>query len=318
MEILVCPGCRTATPSGDRIDVRTLSRDGDLYICECGRRYPIVGDVPAVFAEPPDPSLIVERELAPDVAAALAAPGPDDAPYPRLLEHLSIYLDAHWGDRADPPAGFASEALVAKLAERAGHRVALAVELGCSAGRMLAELARGADHVVGVDIQHGVLRRAARLLDGEPVAYARRMIGRTYAPAVARAGDRAVPSDRRTLICGDALDPPLIPGAYRRVVALNLLDCVRQPRQLLTVLDALCAHGGEVIVSSPYAWQSAHVDEDARIGGADPAGALRALFERGLSVPYTIEDEAELPWTLRRDARSTATYCIHYLRARKG
>lgn len=321
MQILVCPGCRTATPSGDRIDVRTLSRAGDLYVCECGRRYPIVGDVPVVFAQPPDPSLVVEREVTPEVAAALVEAGPDDAAYPRLLEHLSISFDAHWGDRTDPPDGFASAALVAKLAERAARaedRVALAVELGCGAGRMLAELARGADHVVGVDIQHAVLRRAARLLSGEPVAYARRMIGRTYAPAVARAGDRAVPAARRTLVCGDALDPPLIPGAYQRVVALNLLDCVRQPRQLLTVIDALCAPGGEVIVSSPYAWQSAHVDEDARIGGADPAGAVRALFERGLSVPYTIEDEAELPWTLRRDARGAATYCIHYLRARKG
>jgi SAM-dependent methyltransferase/uncharacterized protein YbaR (Trm112 family) len=316
MEILVCPRCRTV--DGDRIDVRTLDRTGDTLACACGERYPIVGDVPVVFAAAPDATSIVERELAPDVAALLAAAGPDDASYPRLLEHLSIYFDAHWGDRAEPAAGYASEALVAKLAERAHDRVALAVELGCSAGRMLAELARGADHVVGVDIQHGVLRRAHRLLAGEPVAYARRIAGRHYATAIAHAGDRAVPANQRTVICGDALDPPLVPGTYQRVAALNLLDVVRRPRDLLGVLDALCVRGGELIISSPYAWQSGHVDEDARLGGADPATAIREILATGLSRPYAIEDDAELPWSLRRDARSAATYRIHYIRARKG
>jgi len=318
MQILVCPACRTATP--ERVDVRTLERTGDVLACACGRRYPIIGGVPVVFANAPDDAglIALRDDLSPEAAALLAEPGPDDAPYPRWLEHISIYMDAHWGDRTEPAAGYASEALVAKLAERASHRVALAVELGCSAGRMLAELARGADHVVGVELHHGVLRRAQRLLAGEPVAYARRMVGRHYAPALARAGDRSVPAERATLVCGDALDPPLVPRTYQRVVALNLLDVVRRPIDLFAVLDGLCTHGGEVIVSSPYAWQSSHVDEDARLGGPDPAAAIRALFTGGLSVPYTIEDEAELPWTLRRDARGAATYRIHYLRARKG
>jgi SAM-dependent methyltransferase/uncharacterized protein YbaR (Trm112 family) len=314
MEILlVCPACRSV--DGDRIDVRTIERDGDALVCACGRRYPIVGGVPVVFAEPPDPSTIAEGELDPATAALLAEPGPDDAPYPRLLEHVSIYFDAHWGDRAEPAVALASDVLVDKLAERASHRVEHAVELGCSAGRMLAELARGADRVVGVDIQHGVLRRAHRLLAGEPVAYARRIAGRHYATAIAHAGDRACPA---LLVCGDALDPPLVPGAFGRVVALNLLDVVRRPRQLLTVLDALCKRGGELVISSPYAWQSGYVDEDARIGAADPRRAIHELVATGLSRPYAIEDEAELPWSLRRDARSTATYRIHYIRARKG
>jgi hypothetical protein len=97
------------------------------------------------------------------------------------------------------------------------------------------------------------------------------------------------------------------------VVACNLLDSVADPRQLLVVIDLLCKRGGEIIVTSPYAWQSKIVDEEARLGGADPAGAVRAAF----ADRYVIEDEADLPWTLRRDARSAVTYTIHYLRARK-
>ena len=328
--VLVCPGCRTRT--ADRIDVRTLDPSGplgDVLSCACGRRYPVIDGVPIVMADPAaylraEMATVVERELSPEVVALLVGDGPDDAPYPRLAEHLSIYLDAHWGDRATPPpdgpgAGLAVQAMVDKIAARAAAPVGLAVELGCSTGRIVAELARGADQVAGLDLHFGAVRRARRLLDGERVDYPRRMIGRRYAAASVAAGDRSVPAARRLLVCGDALDPPLVPGAFDRVVALNLLDSVANPRQLLAVLDGLCAPGGELILSSPYAWQSSVMADAERLGGADPAVDLAALLRDGtqLSARYRIEDEAELPWTLRRDARSCATYAIHYLRARK-
>ena len=323
MDILVCPGCRTRT--AERLDVRTLDRHGDVLACACGRRYPIVDGVPIVLADPTgylmnEMTTVVERDLEPEVAELLVADGGDDAPYARLLEHVSIYMDNQWGDRTTPPpdgpgAGYA-DAILAKLAERSAHRVELAVELGCSVGRGVAELARGAAHTVGLDLQFGAVRRARRLLAGDDLVYGRRSIGRHYTRAIAR----GIPTANVTLICGDALDPPLIPAVYQRVVALNLIDSVRTPRQLLSVVDALCAPGGELILASPYSWQSSFVDDDQRFGADDPATALVGLLLRGdgLERAYTIEDEAELPWTLRRDARSAATYCIHYIRARKG
>lgn len=328
--ILVCPGCRIRT--GAELEVRTLDPvSADLLSCACGRRYPIIDGVPIVMADPAaylarEAQAVVERDLSPEVTAALVEGGPDDAPYARLIEHLSIYLDAHWGDRAEPrphasvpDAAFGAAALVAKLAERATDRVPRAVELGCSVGRMVAELARGADHVVGLDLQFGAVRRARQLLDGGPLAYARRMVGRHYAPAITHARELAVASTRRLLVCGDALDPPLLPATYQRVVALNLLDSVVNPLQLLLVLDGLCAPGGEVILTSPYAWQSDVVPDHHRLGGADPATEVARILEhgQGLGSRYQIVDEAELPWTLRRDARSAVTYTVHYLRARK-
>jgi SAM-dependent methyltransferase/uncharacterized protein YbaR (Trm112 family) len=324
---LVCPGCRTRT--ADRLDVRTLEPRGDLLVCECGRRYPVIDGVPLVLASPAaylraEIASVVERELPTDVVGLLVEDGPDDAPYPRLIEHLAIYLDAHWGDRAVPPPdgpgdGFALAALVDKLAERATARVELAVELGCSTGRIVAELARGADQVAGVDLQFAAVRRARRLLDGEPVAYARRAIGRRYTAATTSAGELAVAAARRLLVCGDALDPPLVPGAFDRVVALNLIDSVASPRQLLAVADGLCRRGGELILSSPYAWQSSVMAEHERLGGLYPAADLAAILRSGdgLGARYLVEDEAELPWTLRRDARSCVRYAIHYVRARK-
>jgi len=324
MADLVCLSCRRM--SEQRIDLSTLDRVGDFLACKCGRRYPIIDGVPLVLADPAgylrnEIASVVERDLAPDVAALLAEPGPDDAPYAQLLEHLSIYLDAHWGDHAEPPPdgptpAFGLAAIAERIAARASEPVGDAVELGCSVGRILAELAHGAERVVGLELRFASARRARKLLAGEPLAYARRTIGRHFTPATIR--PRAI--EHVTIVCGDALDPPLVPGMFDRVVAINLLDSVRNPGQLLAVVDALCAPGGEVILTSPYAWQSATVDDGERIGGADPAGAIAARFRDGtdLRARYRIEDEAELPWTLRRDSRGAVAYRCHYLRMRKG
>lgn len=335
-QLVICPGCRTRT--GDVLELRTLERAGDVLACECGRRYPIVDGVPIVLGAPGgylrgELAAVVERDLPPEVAALLVEHVPDDQPYAQLLEHLSIYLDAHWGDRAEPPpeaAGFGARALAERLAGL--PRVELAVELGCSAGRMVAELAARAEHVVGLDLQFAAVRRARRILDGDRVAYARRLAGRHYAAAAVSAGDRAVPPERRTLLCGDVLDPPLIPGHYDRVVALNMLDSVARPRLLLSVLDGLCRPGGELILSSPYSWQSSVMEDGERIGGADPAAEVVAILRggvgdagpgaglpgiAGIAGRYEIEDQADVPWTLRRDARSAVEYRVHYVRARK-
>jgi len=84
--LLVCPGCRTA--SEGRIDLRTLDRAGDVLVCECGRRYPIVDDLPIVMADAGgfirnEIATILERDLAPSLAQALVENQPDDAPYAR-------------------------------------------------------------------------------------------------------------------------------------------------------------------------------------------------------------------------------------------
>jgi hypothetical protein len=110
-----------------------------------------------------------------------------------------------------------------------------------------------------------------------------------------------------------------VPGGFDRVAAFNLLDAVLEPPRLLSVLDGLCAPGGEVVMTSPYAWQSGIVADEQRLGGADPAAAVRRRFTDGdgLEARYRIADEAELPWSLRRDARSGTSYRVHWLRAHK-
>jgi SAM-dependent methyltransferase len=302
--VLVCLGCRARTERGR--ELYTLSRDGDELVCDnaaCARRYPLVEGIALVAAD-----VEAHRER----WGAELVDGEPEA----LAENLSIYLDAHWGDRAVPVEELGMAAAARKLAERATAPVERAVELGCGPGRGLYELAQGAREVVGVDAQLASLRRARRILDGEPLEYGRRIVGRHYETAritpPARAGNI-------TLVCADAMDPPLVPQSYDRVVAVNLLDVVPHPLQIVAVADGLCAPGGEVILASPYAWPSDVVADEFRFGGADPAADLRRRLVEGdaLEARYTVEDEGDVPWALRRDARSSVAYRVHWLRARK-
>lgn len=282
MALLVCPTCRTMKDG--RLDLRTVERRGDEMACECGAAYPIVDGVPRI------------------TPGATAAPEVLDE---QTLEHLSVYLQADWVD-----AGAAE--LHARIAARASEPVAEAVELGCSTGRIVAELVKGAQHVVGLDVNATVVSRAKRLLDGETIAYQRRIVGTTYEPG--EVSGTALDLSRFTLVCADALDPPLVPQHYDRVVALNVLDAVPHPRRLLAVMSGLCAPGGELIIASPYQWHVGVVAEEERFGGADPAAELVRMLTSG---GFAIEEQAEVPWELRRNARSTITFQSHYVRARK-
>lgn len=310
--MLICPACRVLTDEG--LSVHTIEPDGRALVCtNCARRYPVVAGVPIVVPDigafmRTEALAVLERDEPLDVAQLLVEQGADDAPFARLLEHVAIYMDAHWGDRADPPVALACAAILDKLS--ALPRVGASVELGCSTGRVLSALAARSDTVLGLDLQFSTLRRAARLLAGEAVAYGRRSYGRYYAPAVAQ----GLAAPNVSLVCADALDPPLVPRMYDRVVALNLVDSVQSPGTLLNVLDKLCAPGGEVILTSPYAWQSGFVNDHERLGTHTPDAHLRDWF---VSRGYITDDEADLPWSLRRDSRSSVTYQIHYVRLRK-
>jgi SAM-dependent methyltransferase len=298
----------------------------------CQASFPIVDGIPILVSDPAQ--LLVNQpagllqSLRPETLAVLVQGASDDAPLQRVLEHLSIYLDAHWGDCADPKAGapaspWGGEALfpAVRTAFAAAAPKNCVVELGCSVGRGLAMLRPSCGLGVGIDLHLPALRAARRLLRGEALPFARRSLGRHYQPATlqpaARSGGGEV-----VLICADALDPPLPPEIADGVVALNLLDSVSHPSQLLSVIDGLCSEGGEIFLTSPYSWQSSVVHEGARLGEptGDAATALRTQLSTGagLRARYELLSQSELPWELRRDARSLHRYLVDALHARKG
>ena len=318
---VVCPVCRKSDDDGLHLHTVEPEGPGHLLCVGCGFAFPLIDGIPLLAKDlgglvRSNGLALLDGAVSASVAATLALAGDDDDAWQKMLEGLSTWGLSHWGDVAEPRAVFGFREFFDHLTRRAMHPVENAVELGCGFGRGLAALSLGAERVVGVDISVAALKRARRLLAGEAQELPVRVAGRHYDVARLSPQDRC---ENVLLLAADALDPPLPPGIFERVVSLNLLDTIPRPRALLGVMDGLCAPGGELIVASPFCWQTGIVDEGERIGDRDPADALMGLLESGtgLSGPYTIEESFDLHWTLRRDARQDLGYSVHWIRARK-
>lgn len=312
---------------------------GILHCPDCQHEYPVLDGVPVIVPELR--RLLGERGLElllrDDLDASLEslfgdAIGPDSW-FDAIRQTQSGYA---WDGYADldpdepPPDGGpvpgAARRCLARLLDLAPTELAptLILDAGCAAGRTSFDLA--AAHpgalVLGIDIHLGLLRLAAAAAGGQ-VSYPRRRIGLVY--------DRrrfavALPdAERVDFWACDALALPFPPGAAQLAVALNLLDCVPDPRRLLESLASAVAPGGRILLATPYDWSTRATPLEAWLGGHSqraPHGGAGEAFVRALldgAPPHAIAslscraEEAGWPWQTRLHDRSTVLYRTHLL-----
>ncbi len=204
------------------------------------------------------------------------------------------------------------------------------LDLGCAAGRTSFDLAtRFPDALVlGIDIDAGVLRLAQAAARGR-VSYPRRRIGVAYDR---RRFDVSLPDTERVDFWAcDALALPFATGGADLVAALNLLDCVPEPRRLLAGLADAVRPGGRILLATPYDWARRATAPEHWIGGhsqrADHAGAgetfLRTLLTEG-AHPQSIAgltilaEDTDWPWHTWLHERSAVLYRTHLLALARG
>jgi len=201
-----------------------------------------------------------------------------------------------------------------------GARVA--IEAGCSVGCDTRTLARVADHVIAFDTDVAAVRVAHALIEGRAIANPIRHEGDMYSSGSVI---QASSLQNVTVVAGDALDPPLQAAAAELVVAVNLLDSVAQPLNLLGQLDAMLALGGLLIVASPFAWNDHLTPSDEQlwvIGGGRPGSeVLRDLLEGGTPLlphlSHEVVEQFDVPWVLRDHDRATHHFLVHVCVSRK-
>lgn len=316
--VLLCgnPACRLEFPIIDGIPV-------------------IVPDLSRLFAERGAEALLRD-DLSPVLESIVGdAIGPDTW-FDVLRRSLSTYAWDGWAD-LDPAeaAGEPRPGAVLRCLERLlalageGTPVGRVLDLGCAAGRTSFSLA--ARHpgalVLGVDTGLALLRLARQALSGH-FSYARRRVGLVYDRRdfpVAPDG-----AERVDFWACDALALPFAPGLADVVAALNLLDCVPSPRDLLAGMAAALAPGGALLLATPYDWAAHATPPAAWIGGhsqraADGGAAepfLRALLTEGahpqsVAGLATVGEAARFPWQTRLHDRSFVGYAAHLLALRK-
>jgi SAM-dependent methyltransferase len=119
----------------------------------------------------------------------------------------------------------------------------------------------------------------------------------------------------------DALCLPLPAASIDVVAALNLLDCVADPRLLLTAMAGLLRAAGRLLLATPFDWSvratpvenwiGGHSQRAAHAGGAE--GVLRALLEQAAPGLRVVGSEQEFAWQTRLHARSSVQYLAYLL-----
>ncbi len=98
-----------------------------------------------------------------------------------------------------------------------------------------------------------------------------------YEPCEQPAATAAVPQAARSgFVCADVLDLPIRGGAVDHALALNVVDCVASPPQLLGELARVLAPGRDAVVATPYDWSPAATPCPRR-GSADARSAPIAV-----------------------------------------
>ena len=342
-----CPACARSTGAISALGFAegAQEQDGDvlagILVCgdaACRQEYPIVDGIPIIM---PDLrrhlgeraiELLLRDDLDPAVLSLLGdAIGPDTW-FDIIRQGISTYawdsyadLDPMEEDRAPFP-GAASRCLARLLAlaqpwrPRGADRV---LDLGCAGGRTSFDLAAATGGLVlGVDSNLALLRLARRVARTGTARYGRRRIGTVY-------DDRHFAADLpgRGQVDFWACDVAALPFAQPcdLVVALNLLDCVADPPQLLAGMAALLRPGGALLLSTPFDWSLRATPFEGWIGGHSQRGEgggaaeplLRALVTAGghprAVAGLRIAGTADCEWHTRLHERSAVAYRSHLL-----
>jgi SAM-dependent methyltransferase len=227
---------------------------------------------------------------------------------------LSAYMDSHY------PETILDEfwKRVVELINTNSYEFAL--DIGCSVGRNTFELARRSKLAIGIDLNFNALAAAEYIERTQTSTYKRRKRGRYY-QTVELPYD--APSNAMFLVA-DALNPPFTANSFDVVAGLNILDNVSVPLILIGQMDALLKPDGDLIVASPYDWQTGSTDVDEWLENEilDAPEMLRKILEADfipkMELKYKIQQEYfDVPWILRNHERHWCLYMVHLLKAKK-
>lgn len=337
----ICPRCRLAGRTAAlRIDAAFQEEPGGdiltgILHCDapdCRLEFPVIDGIPVIVPDvagylASSAGQILRRRDLPEALTTLIgdALGPASE-YDTTRQQLSIYCAAHYADVTGSPG---EGNLIAAFGPALGRvpRAPMAVDLGCAVGgTTFALAARSGGLTLGVDLNFAMLQVAREALVTGRVRYAERRVGLVY-------GNRDIAIRNHAAVdfwACDLLALPFGDGRFQAALALNVLDCVGAPGQLLDEIGRLLAPSGLAILASPYDWSASATSPAAWIGGHSqraPTGGSSSGIVRGLiggekapggTAALRLEcDLGDVTWRLRLHDRAAIQYASDVLLVRR-
>jgi SAM-dependent methyltransferase len=205
----------------------------------------------------------------------------------------------------------------------------VSLDAGCGVGRASFALAeRGAELVLGVDLNFAMLRLASEVLRHGTVRYPRRQVGLVYERREFPAS--FANQERVDFWACDVAALPFPDQTFSFAASMNVLDCVYAPRELLVSLGRVLKPRGKTVLACPYDWSPAATPVESWLGGhsqrSPMAGSCEAVLRSLLtpcSHPSSIEtlrlaaERDDLPWHVRLHERSAVSYKVHLVIAER-
>ena len=312
----VCPVCRAAPVAFSTVIQETGEDvlEGILGCTnpECLREYPVIDGIPILVAAirgwlAANPLQVLGRDdLSAELESLLGDVLGAGSEFDALRQQVGIYAESHYGQPE-------------RLSYVSGSGPA--IDIGCSVGGTTFALASRVNQLtVGVDLNFAMLRVASRALREGRVRYDRRRVGIVY--------DRrefAVDLPSRELVdfwCCDAAALPFAEVTFGLASALNILDCVPAPREVVAECARVLQRGAQAVFSTPYDWSANATPVEQWLGGHSQRGAhhgaaepmLRAVLAEHFEV---VSEKENVPWRLRVHERSAMDYLVHRIVARR-
>jgi len=221
-------------------------------------------------------------------------------------ELVAQYCEFHYGREYYGVPNFPRALARICLDVMEGRRKERALDLGCAVGRATLELARGFDHVTGVDFSARFIRIADELVrrgriqyvlpdEGDLVSHHQRTLDEMELSEVA---------PRTEFWQGDACNLKPLFRNYDLVLAANLIDRLYSPRKFLTAMHERIRPGGLLVIASPYTWLEEYAERAEWLGGYKKDGEnvttldgmeefLAGRFKRlgaPIEVPFVIRE----------------------------
>jgi SAM-dependent methyltransferase len=220
----------------------------------------------------------------------------------------TMYVRSHYLDR---PTHIS--AIWDGLLSRIETPIETAVDLGCSVGGMVLEVAhRTRAQVVGLDSDPLALRWAQLAARGPFEVPLRRTARHVELVTVIPPGPPE--AGRVQWLCADAINPPLCAEAFDLVMVMSLLDSVPNPGAVLAQASALLRPNGYLLIAQPDAWSSSSASPEHWLA-EDDAGWDAVLAQLELRTLHRIDD---VDWVLHRTDRCRFGYRLHARLAVRG
>ena len=290
-QLLICPKC---LPRQEPLSLNIQNAQGDdvvqgdLHCSACGSSYPIKNGVAVLLPEVSSSELVSTSGY-------------------NSKGMLSAYLWSHFGDILQDPG--ATDAY-RKWASLIRPSEGLALDIGCSVGRLSFEMSSFHEQVVGVDTSFSFIEGARKLLLEKQVSFDMVIEGMiTERKKCGLNGDWRY--DRVEFIVADAMALPFPGSNFSTVCSVNILEKVPNPvEHLMEVNRVLVDKAGRFIFSDPFSWDENVSHPDLWIGGspdgANPgrgAAAMHRLMtskESLFSPPLEIVEEGSVSWRIRK------------------